>query len=316
MSTETYLEWLRRQGFQIQKSPSSWWYNAGPSVFQAFPYHWLITPSEAELNTLMTGSRAIGLRYSTPITAAEGMVSYHVVLHNPYSLELLRPQARNGVKKGSNFFTVERIPFERLADEGWKLQQDTMSRQGRQTCMTAAQWKNLCLAASNLPDFEAWAAVCDGALGAAQITARVEDKIYVPYAASRSDCLNQHVNNVLFFKTSMSFLARPGVNGIFFGLHSLDAPPSVDEFKIRMSIIPMPVRQRVCFHPFVKPLVNHWSFALLQFLARKFPQSCTFTKAEGMLRFHLMGKQSIKNQEWPNFITDEKARLLETSGTL
>ena len=59
------------------------------------------------------------------------MASYHVVLHEPYDLTNLPHQARSGVKKGMNNFQVQQIPFERLAEEGWVLQQDTLDRQGR-----------------------------------------------------------------------------------------------------------------------------------------------------------------------------------------
>ena len=49
MDTKIYLEWLQRQGHRIYQSQSSYWYNAGPRVVQAFPHHKLIQPSEKEL---------------------------------------------------------------------------------------------------------------------------------------------------------------------------------------------------------------------------------------------------------------------------
>jgi hypothetical protein len=313
MTPDTYVEWLRRQGHHIIRTQSSYWYDAGPRVLQAFPYHWLIQPSEQEVRKLMIGKGIVSLRYSTPLEAPEGMASYHVVLHHPYNLEMLRSQARNGVKKGSSRCQVERINFDRMADEGWNLQQDTMDRQGRLSSMTQAEWQRLCLGASDLPGFEAWAAVVDGELAAAQIIAQVDDTSYVPYAASHRKFLNYHVNNVLFYTVSCELLARPGVAGIFFCLHSLDAPPSVDEFKFRMSFIPKPVRQRVVFHPWLKPLTNWRMHALLVKLTRRYPESPALAKAEGMLRFNLKGKIPLAEQEWPEVLAAEKARLFESN---
>ncbi len=87
MNVENFAEWLRRQGHHVVRSKSSYWYDAGPRVFQAFPYHWLIEPSPGELRGLTLGRAIAALRYSAPLSAAEGFVSYHVVLHRPYTLD-------------------------------------------------------------------------------------------------------------------------------------------------------------------------------------------------------------------------------------
>ena len=155
MNAETFAEWMRRQGHQIFRTSSSYWYDAGPRVLQAFPYHWLITPDEEEMRKLMLGHGIVALRYSTPLTFPNGMVSYHVVLHRPYELEMLRSQARNGVKRGLDHFRVEQISFERLATEGWALQQDTLARQDRLRTMPQKERERLCRSAAGLPAFEA-----------------------------------------------------------------------------------------------------------------------------------------------------------------
>jgi hypothetical protein len=250
MNPETYLEWLHRQGNQIIHTQSSYWYTAGPRVLQAFPYHWLIQPCEQEIHRLMIRHGIISLRYSTPLESPDGIVSYHVTLQNPYNLEMLRSQARNGVKKGLSHCQVERVSFERLADEGWNLQQDTLERQGRTKSMTQAEWQRLCLSARDLPGFEVWAALVNGELASILITARVDDTRCVPYAASHRKFLNMHINNALFYTASCAMLTEKGVSEIFFTLQSLDAPPSVDEFKFRMGLQAKPVRQRVVFNPF------------------------------------------------------------------
>jgi hypothetical protein len=313
MNPETYIEWLRRQGHRVYQTESSYWYTAGPRVLQAFPYHWLIQPTEQEILKLMLSKGIASLRYSTPLEAPEGMASYHVVLRNPYTLEMLRSQARNGVKKGLGIFQVERISFERLAHEGWILQQDTLDRQGRLSSMAQSEWQRLCLATNDLPGFEAWAAIAEGELAAAQITVQVDDTFCVPFAASHRKFLNNHVNNALFYTTSTNFLSRPGITGIFYCLHSLDAPPSVDEFKFRMGFHAKPVRQRVVFHPWLRPFTNWRVHAWLSRLTQRYPENPTLAKAEGMLRFNLKGKLPLTAQEWPEILADEKAKLVDSA---
>jgi hypothetical protein len=311
MNADTFAEWLRRQGHRVVRTPSSYWDEAGPRVYQAFPYHWLIQPSARELRSLTLGRGIAAIRYSTPLGAPHGIVSYHVVLRGPYNLEMLRAQARNGVRRGLSRFQVERIAFERLAEEGWSLQADTLERQGRTKSMHQAEWRRICRAADGLPGFEAWGAICEGELAAALLTTRIDDTCYVPYALSHSRFQREHVNNALFYTVSCDMLGREGVAGIFFTLQSLDAPESVDEFKFRMGLMAEPVRQRVVFHPCLRPLATRKTHAfLLRRLARD-PGNPLLAKAEGMLRFHLAGRRPLEAQDWPACLAEYQAQFTQ-----
>jgi len=310
MNAETFSEWMRRQGHQVFRTASSYWYDAGPHVLQAFPFHWLITPDEKEIRKLMLGHGIAALRYSTPLDFPKGMVSYHVVLHKPYELEMLRSQARNGVKRGLDHFKVEQISFERLATEGWVLQQDTLARQDRLRSMTQREWELLCRSAEGLQGFETWAAISQGELAGAVIICRIDDVFNVPYAMSHSRFLGNHVNNVVFFSISREILRREGVSNIFFTVQSLDAPANVDEFKFRMGFEPKAVRQHVVFHPFL----NSFATSIVQSLTRKLlqrdPSNPWLAKAEGMLRFHVEGKRDIAEQTWSDCLSMQKDTLL------
>ena len=306
MNSEVFAEWLRRQGRKVYRTASSYWYDAGPRVLQAFPYHWLITPSEDEIRGLMLGHGIIALRYSTPLDFPNGKVSYHIVLHNPYCLEMLKSQTRNGVKRGLDHFKVEQISFERLATEGWTLQQDTLARQDRLRSMTQEEWEKLCRGAHGLPGFEAWAATSSCELAGAVIICRIDDVMGVPYAMSHSRFLGNHVNNALFFSVSGEMLKRDNVSGIFFTVQSLDAPANVDEFKFRMGLQPKVVRQRVDFHPFLAPLALPAIHEVSRKLLQRDPSNPRIAKAEGMLRFHVEGRRVITEQVWPECLATQK----------
>lgn len=310
MNADHFAVWLRRQGYRVVRTASSYWYNAAPGVFQAFPYHWVISPSDAEIRKLMWRHGAVAVRYSAPFDFSRGVVSYHVILHPPYSLEMLKSQARNGVKTGMSHFKIEQISFERLASEGWLLQQDTLARQDRHRSMNQEGWERLCRAASGLEGFEAWAATSEGELAAAIIAVRLESVFTVPFALSHRRFLGEHVNNALFYCASQELLQREGVDSLFFTVQSLDAPANVDEFKFRMGLQPKLVRQCVDFHPlaqpFAGPLVHGWARRLLQ----RDPSSPLIAKAEGMLRFHLEGRKPMEEQAWPERIQGERARLV------
>ncbi len=306
MSGEIFAEWLRRQGHHIYRTASSFWYDAGPRVLQSFPYHWVITPDRNEIRGLMLRHGIIALRYSTPLGFPDGKVSYHVVLRNPYCLEMLKSQTRNGVKRGLGCFKFEQISFERLATEGWVLQQDTLARQDRLRSMKQEEWERICRAGQGLPGFEAWAATSNGELAGAVIVCRTEDVLSVPYAMSHSRFLCNHVNNALFFSVSREMLAREGVTSIFFTVQSLDAPSNVDEFKFRMGFEPKAVCQRVDFHPLVDPFITPSVHAWVQRWLLRDPSNPLLAKAEGMLRFRVEGKRQIGEQAWPECLAAQR----------
>ena len=79
MNAEIFAEWLIRQGHSVVKTTSSFWYEVSPRVYQAFPYHWLIHPTEEELIDLLRKKRAIALRFSTPPDNPLGCISYHAI---------------------------------------------------------------------------------------------------------------------------------------------------------------------------------------------------------------------------------------------
>jgi hypothetical protein len=309
MNAEVFAEWMRRQGHQVFRTASSYWYSAGPHVLQAFPYHWLISPPEEEINDLMLRHRIISVRYSTLLNSQMGKISYHIILHNPYSLDSLKAQARNGVKRGLKRCRIEQISFERLATEGWILQRDTLDRQNRLRSMTQAEWERICRSAADLPGFEAWAAVSGNELAAALIVCQIDNTWCVPYALSHRKFLNDHVNNALFYNTSCNLLARNGAEGIFFTVQSLDAPPTVDDFKLRMGLTPRPVRQRVDFHPWLRPLATSTMHKLFTGLLQHDSGNPMLAKTEGMLRFYVDGKQPLTHQRWPECLMPCKEEL-------
>lgn len=312
MNADVFAAWMSRQGHRIIRTQSSYWSEVGPRTYQAFPFNWVIQPSEEELRELMQKYGILTLRYSAPLTSREGMISYHTILNGPYTLEGLSSKARTAVRGGLKNFTVEPITFERLADEGWRLQRATLERQGRLKSMSQAEWERMCLSAKDLPGFEVWGALHQGELAATDVAVQMDDKFLLVYEQSDSKYLSRHVNNALVFSLCENLLQREGVKEIFLGLHSLDAPSSVDAFKFQLGVKPRPVRQRVVFHPLMAPLVNSTSHAVLRQLNRRFPDSNVLSKAEGMFRFYLEGKRPLLQQNWPTCLEELKEHCVYT----
>lgn len=289
MTPEIFAEWMRRQGRCVVRTESTYWHSQGPGAYQAFPYHWVIQPSGDELLQFMRENRVLALRYSAPADGELGYPSYHAVRDDPnYDFNSLSQWTRKNVRRGFRNCSVEPVSFERLVRDGWELQSDTLARQGRGGRVPSGdEWRSKCLAAAELPGFEAWAALAAGKLAASVISFRMEDCCYLLDQQCHRAYLTAHVNNALSFSVTSTLLKRPAVRTILYALHSLDAPASIDEFKFRMGYRAKPVRQRVMFHPWLSPLMNVASHSLLKFALALRPGNPRLSKAEGMLRFYL-----------------------------
>jgi hypothetical protein len=304
MSSDTLATWLCRQGHRVIQTRSSLWYDAAPSVYQAAPYHWLIEPDDQEIEHIFRRTRAIALRFSTPRAAAAGAISYHMVYTgNIYECAQLPKKTRHAVTQGLEYTTIQRISIHDLANEGWHLRYDTLVRQGREYAETEAWWRNVCLSSVDLTGFEAWGALHKGKLVAALLAFVHDDWCSILYQQSLTEHLKFGINNALTFTFTQEILRRPVVSHVFYGLHSLDAPPSVDEFKLRMGYSAKVVRQRVVFHPLLTPLVNSASHSVLRRISLIFPKQTTLSKATGLLRFHIEGKRPLDEQNWPELLS-------------
>jgi hypothetical protein len=208
---------------------------------------------------------------------------------------------RAGLKTGS----VQPIPFEQLAQDGWRLEQDTAERQGRRTLFDEQSWHIRCMAAADLLGFEAWGVLTDGRLVASLLTFQMDDCCEMISQQCHRDYLQARVNHALAFGVTETMVNRAGIRSIFYALHSLDAPPSVDEFKFRMGYVAKPVRQRVVFHPWLAPLAHRASHACLRQALRRYPSDPRLSKAEGMLRFYLQGRRPLHEQNWPACLADQ-----------
>lgn len=306
MNAENLAEWLRRRGHRIVEGAGSLWYDAGARVFQPVPFHRVFAPPEAELRRLMRKTGALGLRYSAPPDFHTGLLSYHVIFdQGPYTIERIGPKTRNKIRRGLRESNVAPISLDQLAEQGWRLQQDTLARQGRTASMDRAGWERLCRAARGLAGFEAWGAFVGAELAATLLVTRVDDTFLFLTAQSHRDYLDRYVNNALCFTVSAELWGRPGTRAIFYSTHSLDAPPSVDEFKFLMGYRAMPVRQRVCFHPLAAPLFHPLSHATIRWMRQAGIDHPALRKAEGLLRFYLEGRQPTGRQQPPVMLSRE-----------
>jgi hypothetical protein len=290
MTPEVFAEWLREEGHRVVRSESSFWFNQGPRAFQAFPYHWLVTPSEDEIRELMRKNRMVALRYSAPEGSFRAVKSYHIVCRNrSYGLESLTRQSRQNVQSGLSKCAVQEITLDRLAAEGWSLHRDTVERQGRNDDTSESVWKSRMISAGHYDGFRAWGAFVDGKLAASLFGFQCQDTMILLEHQSLGEFVPMRANHALSYTVTTLLMSNPAIKEIFYTLQSLDAPPSVDEFKLRMGYESISVGQRVAFHPLVSPFLGKRAHRMMLALREKHPKNNGLSKMEGMARFYLGG---------------------------
>jgi len=294
MNAEIFSEWMRRSGHVVCKTHSSRWYNASYRVYQAFPYHWELSPLENEVDHFLKGKNAIAIRYSTNDTNVAGYNSYHAICDDrQYSLKILSESSRRNVRIGFKHYGVEPISIERYAKESYELALDTAKRQGRIINISRKVWEHNHLAAMDLPGFEAWGAVGKGRIVSSLLGFQFDLCFSILAIQSHRDHLKKRASNALLFAMTENVIRRPSVKFILGGLHSLDAPPSVDEFKFRMGYRAKPVKQRIVFNKAFVPIINPLTIRMIDYLQKIFPKSIYLSKSKGMIQYHLLERQQI-----------------------
>jgi len=310
LTPDIFAKWLKNQNYRVYKTESGYWYNQAPGVYQSFPYFQEICPGSVELTKFFRESGAVALRYSTKVGQPVGKISYHVISETPFTLETLPKKVRHDLQHGMEYASYEKISFEQLAEEGWKVRSDTLVRQGRVSAETKDHWLKLCNAASGLDGFEAWGAIRNQELLACVLCATIGECCQILYQQSLSEHLSYGINNALAFFVTNKMFTRAEIKTVFYGLHSLDAPASVDDFKFRMGFTTKPVRQRIVINPLLAPFFNKASYHLLKLTIKAWPGNSVLAKAEGMLRFYLQGSLPLSEQDWPKGLLKRKDTIL------
>lgn len=288
MTPEIYAEWLRRQGQRVLRTESSYWHSESWGVYQAFPYHWLINPSQDEMSELFSIHRALALRYSMPTHVSEGCPSYAIVFEGQtYDIELFGHRTRKNTRRGLKNCSVEPMSLPELVDLAWELRLDALDRQKRHLSISLDSWRKRYLTASDLPGFQAWGAQVNGRLAGYIVTFRMDECLCIIDHQSHRDFLDLNINNALTYTVSRDAVGKPGLQLVFYGLESLDAEQRVSEFKFHMGYVAKPIKQRVLFRPPVGRFASRLGYQLVSALSKLRPSDRRFSKAKGMLKLSL-----------------------------
>lgn len=284
MNAAQFAEFWRIQGHKIIETTSCYWYNPQPLFFMSLPYHRLVTPSRHEVGITLFAGPAVATRFPTTPDGTGKEGGLFVCSERSYDFHALQPRTRTMTRRGLENCAVERIDFAHLAEHGHALNVETFLRQGRDPqTITEQQWNRYCMAASQIPDFEAWGALVHGDLAAFMVTALIEDCFSILHQSSAAEYLEYYPNNALVFTVTKLKLSRPEVRYVSYGLKSLEDTSGLDRFKFHMGFELRPFKEGIVFNPLLKPFLSLGGGKIIEWMAQRYPESDLWRKASRAL---------------------------------
>jgi hypothetical protein len=274
-------------GHTVIETPSLYWYDVYRGFYLGFPHHRLVDPPASELWQVFRRCPA-GVRFFGP-PGGPGRASYAFTIRDRgYDLDRLSANNRSKVRRGLGRCRIERLEPAYVRTHGRAINDDTLRRIKLQD---RYPWERYWEAVARATDcVEVWGALVDGTLAAYSVAVRADRCCEILIARSTSEMLKFYPNNALLFTVVRDMLARPDVDEVLFGVQALDRTDGTDAFKLSLGFDKSPIRQRVVFHPMLRPaLQNPLAVRLLGALAARRPDSEIWRKLHGLALFSTTG---------------------------
>jgi hypothetical protein len=287
MARDPMGEFFERMGHVIIEESLVRWYEVQPRVLLSYPYHSLIDPAEEDLEMLMRTRRLRAIRFPTSLSGYGFVSNIAINTDRDYDLPALHQKARNQTRRALETCKIEQIDFDYLREHGIQLNEDTATRQGRESQYAdSGYWRKYCDAAKAVNGITAWGSFVDGRLACFLVAIEVDGWAEWVVNHSLTELRNKYPNNALAFLAARHFFQNRGVAGICYGLGSLESTPDLDHFKERMGWRLEPIKQRIFFSPKLRLISKLAGEPVLKGLSTVFPRSYAVRKTSAMLRLY------------------------------
>ncbi|MHC1717139.1 MAG: hypothetical protein AB9883_00570 [Acidaminococcaceae bacterium] len=290
MNNTIFADFFQKAGFRVLASQSSDWVEAQKGFLLSIPYHQLINPSVEELEELLASSGAIGVRFPTSVENYGFDSNLQFCRTVGYSLENLKRQARQQVKKAEANFIIKELSPEILMSDELELLKKTCARQHRHDPKeNAAYWHKLCIAAQTTPGALVLGALGEKGLASFLFILETPTAAEFIIQCSDSNMLSLGPNNLLTFYATKRYLAdRNQPLPICYGLGSLEETPSLDRYKVGMGYVLEPIKQRIYIRKSLLWLLNSFTLGVLNSIAKLgFAENYKLTKSIGVIKRYL-----------------------------
>ncbi len=286
VNPQHFVQFLERIGHTVREANGLYWCNTQRGVYSSLPYHRDVDATKVDLGSVLKRDGLVA-RFGCPVE--QGIESFRIVCDDPnYDFPLLRSRTRTQVRRGLEACRVERVDFSLLKQHAIPLNADTLVRQGRKVpANLESYWSRYYQEAAQTDGAEAWAAFVGDSLAAYLISFTIEDVANLLIVRSSLQFLDAFPNNALLYRFVYDRMRSGDVRQISYGYESIQAGlGSLDQFKTGMGFRQAPAGQRIELAAWVRPLVNRFTLPMAQRVLKRFGESETTAKLNGILQWY------------------------------
>ena len=274
MQIEEYISFVKAIGQKPVKTENCYWQRIHPVGYITAPEGFPVRVESTDIQQMLWKKGALLLRVIEP---EHKIQTKHELWHRyectePYDLGSLGQKARNQTRRGLENCEIRQISPEQLAEEGLPATVDTYKRHGdhidKMSSDDILAWKRSLEVYSQYPDIRVYGAFVkdlEYRLSAYLIVILVGECWYISIHRSTSESLPFYPNNALVFSVTQDLLVHTESSIVSYGIESIEKNPNLKRFKVNMGYQLQPVRQRILFHPIMRPIVNR---PVLSFVVR------------------------------------------------
>jgi hypothetical protein len=283
MNLNSYFDQLKAAGLKVVAgSKNTIWRSHERFSMIRQPSCALHVPSGEEIRSVFRESHAAMLSFTVNPSAVWIPNGRLYICTDPdYSLEKLK-SART-VRRGLNEFDLRFMDQSEILQLGKQAYCDTLVRTG-----LSVQHRRSFESAFSRPrhDTKYLGAIKGNRLGAFLIVTEVDDWVSMG-GYSADEFLPYRPNDALVFYASHHYLVERKFRVVDYGLSSIQSVSNAEglhRFKIKMGFRSVPVHRAFVVNPLLRPLVNRFSWTLVNNILKLSPNHPMLKKAEGALK--------------------------------
>ncbi|MGB9430437.1 MAG: GNAT family N-acetyltransferase [Gammaproteobacteria bacterium] len=203
-------------------------------------------------------------------------------------MHCLSGKARNQTRRGLEQCVVREVTFAELAQQGLRLNRETLVRQKRRISADFDEhWRRYFTAAEEAEGACAWGAFAGERLAAYLIAFEMESVAHVLIVRSSTEHLKIYPNNVLLYGFLQHALGKGGYREVSIGLESIRKDlTSLDHFKRGMGFSEVEIGQRVELAPALARMLPSPILSVLLGIAPVWQHGENLDKLAGLLQWY------------------------------
>lgn len=261
--SEQYCDFLELNGHRVIRTPSSFWIDVRPWIFQTAPPFNFDQIHTDEVDEVFKMRNVLVCRWFSAKcdslqadAGGDGPILY--AAHPPYDLSKLDQKARNQTRRGLERVEIRRVDLDEKTERlAYSVYSDNVKRLGllKAEKHIKNRWQAWVNTIRKAGCVEFWCAWQQRSLAAFTVAVRTAQGTELVLLRSSYSALSLYPNNALVYTVTKDALER-GSQLVSFGLSAFSGDKEgLHRFKINMGFKAFPLYEHHQWHPWMRPLV-------------------------------------------------------------